>query len=305
MLVSRLLLSAFFLILLQVSQPSYQTEIEKWRRGRQAALKADDGWLTVAGLFWLKEGKNTVGTEPASDIVLPKGSAPGTVGVFDFHNGSTTFQAAPGLEATVNGTPTTHATLKPDTSGSPDILRVRELTMFVIQRGARYGIRLKDKNCAARKAFTGLKYFPVDEHYRIRAKFVPYTPPKKIAVPNILGDVEAEASPGYVVFRLDGHQYQLDPVTEGDALFLIFKDLTAGKETYPSGRFLFTAMPKDGEVILDFNKAVNPPCAFTSFATCPLPPKQNLLPIRIEAGELRYGHQTTRPGKKKSIHAPP
>src|SRR6516162_5455203 len=162
--------------------------------------------------------------------------------------------------------------------------------MFVIQRANRFGIRLKDKNSATRKAFSGLKYFPVQEQYRVEARFLPYDPPKKIAVPNILGDTEEEPSPGYVEFTLSGQKCRLDPVSAGDELFFIFRDLTSGKETYPSGRFLYTDMPKNGEVVLDFNKAVNPPCAFTPFATCPLPPKQNHLPIRIEAGELRYGH---------------
>jgi uncharacterized protein (DUF1684 family) len=162
--------------------------------------------------------------------------------------------------------------------------------MFVIQRGNRFGVRLKNKNSESRKTFTGLKYFPVNDAYRVVAKFVPYDPPMTIAVPNILGDTEQEPSPGYVEFMLNGQKCRLDPVSEGDELVFIFRDLTSGKETYPSGRFLFTAMPKNGEVALDFNKAVNPPCAFTPFATCPLPPKQNHLPIRVEAGELRYGH---------------
>ncbi len=273
---------------MQATQSSYKAEIEQWRHDHEAELKADDGWLTVAGLFWLKEGKNTVGTEPSNNIVLPKGSAPARVGVFDFHNGSTTFEAAPGVEVTVNGKPVASASLKPDTSDSPDLLQVRDLTMFVIERGSRYGIRLRDKNSQMRQAFTGLKFYPVKEQYRVSAKFVAYTPPKKIAVPNVLGETGEETSPGYVVFELNGHRCQLDPVAEENRLFFIFRDLTAGKETYPSGRFLYADMPKDGGVILDFNKAVNPPCAFTPFATCPLPPKQNYLPIRIEAGELRY-----------------
>jgi uncharacterized protein (DUF1684 family) len=160
----------------------------------------------------------------------------------------------------------------------------------VIERGNRYGIRLKDKNSELRKAFTGLKYFPPLEEYRVKARFVPYDPPKMIPVPNILGQVDEEPSPGYVVFMLNGRECRLDPVTEGDSLFFIFKDLTSGKETYPPGRFLNTEMPQNGEVVLDFNQAYNPPCAFTPYATCPLPPEQNKLPIAIEAGELRYGH---------------
>jgi len=277
-------------LLLQMSTPSYQAEIERWRQERETRLKADAGWLTVAGLFWLKEGKNSVGTDKSNDIVLPAGSAPASVGAFEFHEGETLFHTAAGVEVQVNGKQATSARLKPGTSGSPDVVQLNDLTMFVIQRGKRFAIRLKDKNSPMRKAFTGLKFFPPDERYRVRAKFVPYNPPKMIPIPNILGETEEQASPGYVEFMLNGHEYRLDPVTEGDALFFIFKDLTSGKETYPPGRFLNTPMPKDGEVTLDFNKAYNPPCAFTPFATCPLPPKQNQLAVRIEAGELRYGH---------------
>ncbi|HEV2176009.1 MAG TPA: DUF1684 domain-containing protein [Terriglobia bacterium] len=275
------------------TEPSYQAEIARWRERREAGLKADDGWLTLAGLFWLKDGSNTVGADAASDIVLPKGSAPDLVGEFDFHAGKTSFQAAPGVTIQVNGQSLQQGTspvLKADSADSPDVLQINDLTMFVIQRGDRYGIRVKDKNSEVRKRFKGLKYYPANEAYRVKAKFVPYNPPKMIPVPNILGQVEDTPSPGYVEFTLNGHACRLDPVTEGDSLFFIFKDLTSGKETYPPGRFLDTAMPKDGVVVLDFNKAYNPPCAFTPYATCPLPPEENKLGIAIEAGELRYGH---------------
>ena len=289
-----MVLAAIIMIASLPPQPppdaAYSAEIEKWREAREARLKADDGWLTVAGLFWLKHGDNTVGTDPASDIVLPKDSAPAKVGVFDFHDGITSFQAASGVSATLDGQPATSGVLKPDSSGAPDILGVNELAMFVIERGERYAIRLRDKNSEMRKAFKGLKYYPPKEEYRVVGKFVPYDPPKTIPIPNILGQVEQTPSPGYVVFTLNGREWRLDPITEGDTLFFIFKDMTSGKETYPPGRFLNTEMPKNGEVILDFNKAYNPPCAFTPYATCPLPPEENKLPIAIEAGELRYGH---------------
>ena len=273
-----------------ISDAAYQAEIEQWRQRREAGLKAEDGWLTVAGLFWLKHGVNTVGADAGNDMVLPAGSAPGKVGVFDFHDGLVSFQVTPGVNVTLDGQPAAAAMLKPDSSESPDILRLNALTMFVIQRGDRYGIRLKDKNSSIRKAFTGLKYFPPNEEYRVKARFVLYDPPKTIAVPNILGQIEPTPCPGYVVFTLKGRELRLDPVTEGGSLFFIFKDLTSGHETYPPGRFLTTEMPKNGEVVLDFNKAYNPPCAFTPYATCPLPPPENKLPIAIEAGELRYGH---------------
>jgi hypothetical protein len=244
----------------------------------------------VAGLFWLKEGESTMGTGAGNSFVLPPGSAPEKVGTFNFQGGKTVFQAAPGVTVTVNGKPVTSAALAADSAGSPDVLRIRNLSMFIIQRGSRFGVRLKDKDSEARRKFAGTHWFPVTEEYRVTAKFVPYNPPKKIAVPNILGDVDQEDSPGYVEFTLKGRQFRLDPVSEGDGLFFIFKDLTAGKETYPPGRFLYAGLPQNGEVVLDFNQAVNPPCAFTPYATCPLPPAQNHLPVRIEAGELRYGH---------------
>jgi len=276
--------------MLQASWPKYRAEIKKWRCDREARLKGENGWLTVVGLFWLREGRNTVGTNPGSDVMLPPGSAPGITGAFHFRNGAVVFEAASGAPAMLNDRLVTRAAMKSDASGSPDLLRVNDLTMFVIKRGKRFGIRLRDKNSAARKAFDGLKHFPIRERYRVKAKFVPYHPPKKIAVPNILGSVEEAASPGYVEFTLDGRRYRLDPLVEGEELFFIFQDLTAAKETYPAGRFLYTPMPKNGEVILDFNRAINPPCAFTPYATCPLPPQQNHLAVRIPAGELRYGH---------------
>jgi hypothetical protein len=290
MFITRALTALLVSATVAVGQTSYRAQIEKWRQQREESLQAENGWLTVVGLFWLREGANTVGTRPGNNFVLPRGSAPEQVGTFDFHDGRTVFRAAPGAAVTVNGKPVVTAALTADSAGPPDLLRVRDLTMFVIKRGSRFGVRLKDKNSEARRNFTGTHWFPVAEKYRVTAKFVPYSPPKMIPVPNILGDVEAEACPGYVEFTLEGQPLRLEPVSEGNALFFIFKDLTAGQETYPSGRFLDADLPQHGEVILDFNQAVNPPCAFTPYATCPLPPKQNHLPVRIEAGELRYGH---------------
>lgn len=287
---AKLLFPALSLLLLEAGGASYRAEIERWRQARVAALKADGGWLTVTGLFWLKPGRNTLGAGPKNDIVLPRGSAPEVVGEFDLHNDQTTFHAAPGAPVSIDGKPANSGVLNPDTTNSPDVIRINDLTMFVIQRGPRFGIRLKNKNSELRKKFTAIKYFPIKESYRVEAKFVPYNPPKKITIPNILGQVEEDDCPGYVEFTLDGRTLRLDPLQEGDEFFFIFKDLTSGRETYPPGRFLYTSTPKNGEVVLDFNKAYNPPCAFTPYATCPLPPKENHLPVRIEAGELRYGH---------------
>ena len=268
---------------------SYRATIEQWRAQQEAELKADDGWLTVSGLFWLKDGINLAGSNQANAIVLPRG--PAELGTFEFHDGKTTFRAVPGVAVKVNGQPVgTAIPLKSDADGKPDRIRFDTFTMFVIHRGERYGIRLKDAESESRKEFTGLHWFPVKDSYRVIAKFVPYQPPKIITIPNILGDTEQDTSPGYALFTLGGQSLRLDPVVEDDQLFFIFHDLTSGKGTYPAGRFLYTDLPKNGEVVLDFNKAQNPPCAFTAYATCPLPPKQNRLPVRIEAGELNYGH---------------
>jgi uncharacterized protein (DUF1684 family) len=277
----------------QESGEPYRASVSRWRLEQEIALKADDGWLTVAGLFFLKEGPNRVGTDPSNDIVLPPGSAPPHVGVFRFSAGRTVFEADPAARVTVNGKPLTTAALQSDNSGTPDVVAVGSLSMFVIKRGGRYALRLRDKDNGARRRFSGLRWFPVNESYRVTARFVPYSPPKPIPVVNVLGDVEDYTRPGYVVFRLNGREFRLEPVTEGagDRLFLIFKDRTAAVETYPAGRFLYADPPRNGQVLLDFNKAVNPPCAFTKFATCPLPPKQNQLPVRIEAGERYSEHK--------------
>jgi uncharacterized protein (DUF1684 family) len=240
-------------------------------------------------LIWLKDGANVAGSDASSDVVLPRG--PAKAGVFDFHDGKTIFHPTSDAGILVNGKPAGSATeLKPDTEGKPDQVTFDGLSMLVIHRGNRYAIRLKDTSSKFRREFTGLHWFPVDPTYRVTAKFLADKTPTLIAVPNILGETEQEPSPGYVEFTLHGQEIRLHPVLEGDQLFFIFHDETSGKETYAPGRFLYTDLAKDGQVILDFNKAHNPPCAFTPYATCPLPPKQNRLAVRIEAGERKYGN---------------
>ncbi len=264
---------------------TYQSTIQTWRKEREERLKAKDGWLAVAGLFWLKEGENRVGSDPSYEIVLPQGRAPARLGVLDFRNGKTTFRMATGAHVTLNGNPIVTAELKPDS----DALQTGDFTMIVIKRGPRYAIRLRDLHSKTREEFTKLHWYPIKEQYRVIAKFVAHHQPQKIAITNVLGQTDLEPSPGYAVFQLMGHSYRLDPVLEGDQLFFIFRDQSSLKTTYGAGRFLYADQPKEGKVILDFNKAYNPPCAFTAYATCPLPPKQNRLAVKIEAGELRYG----------------
>jgi len=271
---------------------AYEAEIESWRQQRENRLKADGGWLTVAGLFWLKQGENRFGSDRASDILLPADSAPPAAGSFQFKGGVTTVKAAPGVTITHEGKPVTVKELTSDAEGSPDLIALGALTMQVIKRGERYAIRLKDMNSAMRREFKGLRWYPVSDSFRRTARFVPHQAPQEIAVPNVLGTVEKMPSPGVAVFTLNGQEMRLEPVLEtpdATELFFIFRDQTAGQTTYPAGRFLYAGLPKDGELVLDFNKAYNPPCAFTPYATCPLPPPQNVLPARVEAGELSYG----------------
>jgi len=283
-----------FAILLAAVDPAdaYRAEVEKWRQDRETRLKSDTGWLTVAGLFWLKPGANRFGSAKENDIVLPSG-APGLAGVFELTGDKITVKIQSGATVTSAGEAITQMEMKPDSEGEPSVVALGDLSMFVIKRGDKYAIRLKDKNSRMRKEFTRLTWFDVNPGYRITADFTPFDPPKQIPVPNILGQTESLASPGFVTFKLHGKKVRLEPVLESpDAkeLFFIFRDQTSGKTTYPSGRFLYADLAEEGKVVLDFNKAYNPPCAFTRYATCPLPPPQNRLAIPIEAGELNYGH---------------
>lgn len=283
---------------------AYEQDIRAFQARRETGLRADDGWLTVAGLFWLKPGVNVAGSAAGSDVRLPA-KAPARMGTFELKDGRVTFRADPAVRVTAGGKPIGSGVIDAP-KGDEGALAVGDLRMFVIQREDRVGVRMRDLRSAARSGFTGLRFFPIRPSYRFRAAFVPYDRPRTITIPNILGQALAMESPGYVTFTLGGRALRLEPVYESDAhdeLFFIFKDLTSRDATYGAGRFLYTPPPHDGIVDLDFNRAYNPPCAFTSFATCPLPPKQNQLDVRIEAGELAYhprpGAPPAHPARRK------
>ncbi len=280
-------------IWLAAAQPdrTYLHEIQKWRQDYEANLKQDNGWLSLAGLFWLKDGENRFGSGSANTIVLPAGSAPETAGTFIFHDGKTRLAPGRGGPLILNGQPVRAETVvKPDSSGNPDRINLGRLSMIVIQRGARFGIRLWDNGSPVRREFRGTHWFPVQESYRVTATFHSYPQPKMIPILNILGDTAPNPSPGFATFEMGGKPCRLEAVLEDNQLFFMFKDTTGGNETYPAGRFLYSGLPKNGKVVLDFNQAHNPPCAFTPYATCPLPPRQNKLPVAIEAGERNYEH---------------
>jgi uncharacterized protein len=274
------------------AETDYAKEIEKWRSDREANLKKETGWLTVAGLFWLKEGTNTVGAGEKFDVRLTDTFKQGKFGEIEFKNGAATLKVETGVEAqTDEKNISASVDLVSDEKGKPTEIRTGTQTFFLIKREERFGIRLKDSNSEARRNFKGLHWFPVDESYKVTARFEVFPEPKEIPVPNVLGGNFKMKSPGLLKFSLKGKEYALQPVDEGDGtLFIIFRDKSSENESYKSGRFLYADKPVNGEAVLDFNKAENPPCAFTPYATCPLPPKGNSLEVEIKAGEKRYDH---------------
>jgi uncharacterized protein (DUF1684 family) len=286
------ILAAAFCVLLAPppvpSSAAYVAEIEKWRSDRETRLRSDYGWLSVAGLFWLEPGTHTFGRDPASEFVLPT-HAPLRAGVIERRGDVVTVTPEPGVPMTIDGKLVLSAT--PLVADGPP-LRMGAVQLQLIKREDRLGLRLRDPASALRRDFKGLRWFPIDESYRIQARWVPYDKPHTLPITNVLGQTTEEQSPGYAEFKRDGKTLKLVPIYEdGDTsqLFFIIKDKTAPSLTYGAGRFLYADPPKDGVVVLDFNKAYNPPCAFNPYTTCPIAPKDNQLPIEIRAGELKYG----------------
>lgn len=270
----------------------YQAEIARFQQARDAALKADNGWLTIGGLWFLAQPETTFGADALNDIVLP-GGAPGRAGTFVLRDGKVSVRAAEGVTFQLDGKTVAAAELRPDGEGPPDRISLGDLQLWVHNSGERLSIRMRDKNNPLRNEFVGTSWFPINPAYRVEASYTPYDKPKIVEVPNILGDTDQMPIPGIVTFMINGQEHKLEPVAEpGDQQFwFIFRDLTSQSETYPAARFLYAPAPKDGKMILDFNRAVNPPCAYNPYTTCPLPTEQNRLRTRIEAGEMKYkGH---------------
>ena len=271
------------------AQSDYQSGIQKWREKKESDLKSDNGWLTLTNLAWLKEGENTIGSAANNNIVLPKSTAP-QIGIIEFKQGKANLSINEGVDALGDGQKISSIELKSDAEGKPTLVQLGEVSFTLIKREDRYGIRVRDKNSPNRAKFTNLHWFPVDESYRVTADFEAYLAPKEIEIPNVLGGTFKMKTPGLLKFKLGGKDYSLEPVEEGDEYFIIFNDLTSRTTTYQPGRFLYSAKAENGKVVLDFNQAYNPPCAFTEYATCPLPPAQNRLKTEIKAGEMRYDH---------------
>ncbi len=273
------------------ADPNYVKEINEWDAKRVNRLKADDGWLNLAGRFWLEKGESTFGSAKDNDIVVESSKLPEHIGSFIFEDSVVTFRALDGVDVMLGDMSVKEIVLVDDQKNDVTVLQIGSVKFNLIVRDTLYGIRFRDLNSDLAKNFKGVDRFPIDESWNITAKFEAYNPVKEIDVPNVLGQISKEKCPGAVVFERDGKTHRIDAVDEGgDRLFLIIADQTSGEETYGGGRFMYVNKPDStGTILLDFNKAYNPPCVFTKYATCPLPPLQNYLKLRIEAGEKVYG----------------
>lgn len=278
----------------------WKTGLLAWRAHREQRLSAPDGWLTLVGLEWLKSGANTVGSGADNRIRL-SAAAPAHLGVIEV-NGSDVRLAAPqgafaeGVD--LDGAPAQAAKLADDEAKKPSVITAGTLTILLLHRGDRYALRIKDSQAATRLNFHGLHWYDPNPHYRVEAAWIPFVPVKKIKVPSIIGVTDEMPAPGLAEFTIDGKTFQIEPVLEepdAKQLFFILRDTTSRTTSYGAARFLYTDFPDHGldhpgHLTLDFNRLQNPPCAYTAYATCPLPPEQNRLAIALPVGEAKYSH---------------
>jgi len=272
------------------TQTHYEIDIESWKKERITYLKSENGWLNLAGLFWIKEGKQYFGGSTTDDIQFPIPFFPAQVGYFERKGNMIKQVLGKNIALFTNGVfQKEQVVFHSDSSQQPQ-MSFAHYRWTLLQRDELIGIRFRDMQHPAVTALQSIPCFPIDTTFRIKAKLVTPLIPQKIPVANVLGQITKQFSPGKLVFDLRGETYSLDALQEGEQLFIVFADRTSGHSTYASGRYLYAAMPgKDGITIVDFNKAFNPPCVFTAYATCLLPPRQNILRTAIEAGEKMVG----------------
>jgi len=277
-------------LLIAADSTQWKQEEQAWRDQRTAGLLAPDGWFSLVALDWLRPGKTTVGTAP-DNIIKLNGNASAHVATFDLEGNQV--QLLPPGKGFPAGLTVSGKTAQAGLVNEQTPLKIGTLTLVAIQRGDSFALRIKDSQAPPRLQFHGLNWYALDEKYRILAKWTPYTPPHDISIPTILGTIVKDKVPGVAEFIWDGKSVHIEPIVEGDKLFFILRDTTSHTTTYGAGRFLYTRLPnngldKPGELWLDFNRLENPPCAYTPYATCPLPPQQNRLEVAIPAGEKRY-----------------
>jgi uncharacterized protein (DUF1684 family) len=268
-------------------------DLAAFRKQREAEIGGETGWAALTGLHWLATGQGvTVGRDAGNAVVLTAPSAPAKLGTLDVTDTTVTLHVAAGVPVLVKGQPVTQVQLRPGTPASAGVT-VGGMTMVLIKRGRGMALRVWDSAAPGRLAFKGLRWYPADSKLKLDAKFIPHQPVGRVKIQNIIGETIEMLNPGVVSFTIGGKPYALEALLESDdadELFFMFKDGTSNKTTYGAGRYLYTPLPKDGHVALDFNRAMNPPCAFTNFATCPLPPAPNRLTVPIPAGELDHKH---------------
>ena len=294
---SRACLTLFVLLLGEcppaaASGDDYAAETAAWRAARISEVAGADGWLGLVGLYWLHEGDNVLGSGPAATVRLHHPNLDPVTGRFTLAGGTVSFRALGRRPVSRPGEEIRNIALASDVTGEPTVLAIGTLRFHVIERGRRFGVRVREMAESRRPVFAGLDYFDVDQTWVFSAKFERYEPSRTIPIVNVLGMDVPMRSPGALVFTRDGREWRLDALQEHDdstTLFVMFSDGTSGRDTYGGGRFLSVPIPEQGHVLVDFNRAYNPPCAFTDFATCPLPPPQNRLSLPVTAGERRYG----------------
>jgi uncharacterized protein (DUF1684 family) len=268
----------------------YLAEINEYRADRESRLQSENGWLALIGLHWLEPGACAFGADPGNDLILPGDASPPFAGRLVYDGVVVRLVPEPGTDLLIDGEPAGERVLADDAAGRPDVVNLGRLAFHVIRRGDRHAVRVKDPQSPARREFHGLEYFPADPAYRVVSRLRAYDAPQQREVPTVVGTITEMLAPGVLEFELAGTALTLEPfISEpGEtSLFLIFRDRTSGSETYGAGRFLYATLEGD-RAVLDFNRAVNPPCAFTPFATCPLPPPENRLDIEVRAGEKIY-----------------
>lgn len=271
----------------------HQQEVAAWRSGRVDRLTADDGWLSLIGLHWLPEGvTQTLGNGEGNDIDLKAG--PPRLGTLSWAEGKARFQVDASAAVQVDGQPATVVDLSAADGAPPVVVRFGSANFQLIERGGKHALRVKDNQAATRTGFTGISYFDIDPTWRIDARFEAYDEPRSIEVATVVGTLELYPNPGRIVFERDGKTHTIEAlVEEGQSqYFLVIADRSSGKETYGMARYLYAGPVVDGHIVVDFNRAYNPPCAFTAFATCPMPPEGNRLDLYVAAGEKTYaaGH---------------
>jgi len=273
--------------------------VEDWADTRIASLTTPDGWLTLVGLHWLAEGENTLGAAANNSFVYDAPHAPPQIGTFtltrDGEDATVHFEAAEGVEVTTeDGAPVRSVVMTPHEGDGPMVLQLASIHWHIIQRGQRMAVRLQDSESPVRTQFTGIDRFPTDDEWWLPARFEWHTPPDTIEIPNILGTINPTPSPGSVVFEYNGETHRIamwKDSADPDNFFTAFADATNGGDTYGGGRFIWVDAPdEEGRTVIDFNRSYNPPCVFTEFATCPLPPAQNRLAFAVPAGEVNWKH---------------